>query len=393
MIFSPNPLCFHMMKVYSENKTPDNKIIICNEGGTRSSKTWDTFHFLIAFCDHNRGKGLEIYVLRDTLTNCKDYTLKDFYGVLRAMDLTGEIKISNPQKPDFNVWGNSIHFRGLDDEEKSEGYPSDILFFNEILETSQGKVNGLKMRCRKLIIADWNPKVTSHWVFKWEGQPFTYFTHTTYRNNKYLQKSIIAEIESYEPTDANIKAGTADEFRWQVYGLGNRASNEQTVFKHFELFETPPANYDIRVFGMDFGFTNDPSTLVEIIVDGKNLYITEHLYETGLLNADIYQKVKDIVGLDTYVVADSAEPKSIVELRIMGLPVIEATTGPDSVKYGVNKILQFKVFLNKKSVNLQNEWRNYKYQVDKQGNVLNIPVDKDNHLIDPVRYALTKFVR
>jgi phage terminase large subunit len=382
-----------MMQIYSENKTPDNKIIIMNEGGSRSSKTWDAFHFIIAFCDHNRGRGLEIYALRDTLTNCKDFTLKDFYGVLKVCNLQNEIKISNPQKPDFNIWGNYLHFRGLEDEENAEGYPSDILFFNEILETRKSKVNGLKMRCRLLMIGDWNPKLTRHWVFDLENQPDVYFTHTTYKNNKYLQPSIIREIESYEPTPENIASGTADAFRWKVYGLGIRACNEQSVFRNFELIDEMPTGFDLRVFGMDFGFTNDPSTLVEVIVSGKNLYLREHLYETGLLNADIYQKVKDIVGTDTYVVADSAEPKSIVELRLMGLPVIEATKGPDSVKYGVNKILQYKLHLCRKSVNLQNEFRNYRYQVDKEGNVLNIPVDKDNHLIDPVRYALTKFIR
>lgn len=381
-----------MMQIYSRNKTPENKLLILNEGGSRAGKTWDTFFFLIAFCDQNRNRGLEIYILRDTLTNCKDFTLKDFYGVLSACDLINEIKIFNPAKPDFNVWGNQIHFRGMDDEANAEGYPSDIIFINEILETRESKVNGLLMRCRLLFIADWNPKLTKHWIFKKEGQPNTFFTHTTYKNNKYLQKAVITTIESYNPDiPENVINGTADEFRWKVYGLGLRAANEATVFKKWESFKDFPTGYDLRVFGLDFGFTNDPTTLIELVINKKDLYCKEHLYQTGLLNSDLYAKIKDIVGQDHYVVADTNEPKSIIELQQMGLPIIDAVKGPDSRRYGIAKILQYNLFIHENSLNLRDEILNCRYMTDKNGNVLNIPIDKKDHCIDPIRYALTKF--
>jgi len=380
------------MQIYSRNKTPENKLLILNEGGSRSSKTWDTFHFLLAFCDKNRGKGLEIYVLRDTLTNCKDFTLKDFMGVLAVCGLTNEIKIFNPAKPDFNVWGNWIHFRGMDDEANAEGYPSDILFINEILETRKSKVDGLLMRCRKLFIADWNPKLTKHWVFNMEGQPDTFFTHTTYKNNKYLQQSVIRTIESYNPDiPENVLNNTADEFRWKVYGLGLRACNEATVFKKWQPFTEFPQSFDFKVFGLDFGFINDPTTLIEIIINNKKLYCKEHLYKTGLLNTELYLIIKDIVGQDNYVVADTNEPKSIIELQQMGLPIIEAVKGPDSRRHGIAKILQYELFIHKDSLNLRDEILNCRYMIDRNGNTLNVPVDKKDHCIDPIRYALTKF--
>lgn len=391
MIFDPNPLYYKMVDIYHRNKTPDNKIIIINEGGTRSSKTWDAFHFILTFLDHNRNKGLECYVLRDTLTNCKDYTLKDFQGVLKKCELN--FQMTNSQKPDFKIWGNNVHFRGLDDEENTEGYPSDILFINEMLETKKTKISGLKMRCRKLLIGDYNPKYLIHWVYDMEGQPDVFFTHSTYKNNKFLEPSIIKEIESYEPNEYNVTNKTADEFRWNVYGLGKRGTNTESVFKRFELFDEFPTHYDLRVFGMDFGYVNDPSTLVEVVIDGNNLYLKEHLYERGLLNVDIYNKVKNIIGLDTYVVADSAEPKSIVELRLLGLPIIAATKGADSIVHGVNKLLQFHIHLHKNSLNLRKEFVNYKFSKDKDNNVTNIPIKGNDHLIDPTRYAVTKFTR
>jgi len=291
MNFDPSSLFYEMLRIYKENYSKDNKVIICNEGSSRSAKTWDTFHFIYVFCDHNRNKGNDIYCLRETLVNCRDFTHKEFEACMRAMDVWDESKSRTSPKPYYNLFGNNIYFRGLDDS--SEGYPSDILFINEGLENkNKKKVDGLRMRCRKLIIFDWNPLYTQHWCFEMEGQPNTFFTHSTYKNNKHLQKSVIQEIESYcpwhfndldlpekqrKPNIENIKNGTADKYRWLVYGEGIRAAPTGLIHPNVKYIETfPDLDY---WYGQDFGFTNDPSTLVKTAMQGKKIYFELLLYE------------------------------------------------------------------------------------------------------------------
>ena len=115
MIFDPNTLYYKMALYYTQHKNDPDKVIIFNEGSSRSSKTWDTIHFIFTYCEHNRGKAKEWYIFRDTLTNCKDYTLKEFQNCFAAMKLN--IPVKNPQKPEINLFGNKIYFRGLQEEE------------------------------------------------------------------------------------------------------------------------------------------------------------------------------------------------------------------------------------------------------------------------------------
>jgi len=190
MIFDPNPLFHEIVRLYQNNRFDENgkikRVTICNEGGTRSSKTWDFFHFLVAFCNHNKGKENEIYILRDTLVNCRDFTLKEFRKCLVQIGVWDSSKFVGSPKPYYNLWGNHIYFRGLESEEYTEGYPSDISFVNEGLETTPAQIAGIRMRCRKMFAMDWNPKFTQHWCFDLEGQPNVFFTHSTYKNNKHL---------------------------------------------------------------------------------------------------------------------------------------------------------------------------------------------------------------
>ncbi len=234
MHFDPNNLFYKMGLAYSEAKKKGEKLTICNEGGSRAGKTFDTFALIVAICADNVSSELDIYILRDTLSNCKDYTYKDFVKFVKICDIP--VFFSNPQKPNCKLYGNNIYFRGLDDEKNTEGFPSDIIFVNEVLETKQTKVEGLQMRCRLLEIYDWNPKLTKHWIFEYEGRPDVLFTKTTYKDNKHLEETIVRKIESYNPEiEINVKNKTANPFRWKVYGLGLRADREGNVFNDSQL--------------------------------------------------------------------------------------------------------------------------------------------------------------
>lgn len=305
MNFDPSHLFYKMVKIFKDHYTPDNKVIICNEGGSRSSKTFDTFHFIYLFCDHNRGKGNDIYILRDTLKNCREKTFKDFK---KCMEIIGHhfTYLGENQNPYLNLFGNNIYFRGLDDEKSSEGYPSDIVFVNEALDImSKSMIAGIRMRCRKLMIFDWNPKFTQHWCFEMEQNENVFFTHSTYKDNRHLQKSVISEIEGYEPWESgsytvesstvmyngkpvdstnqppqnikNIHNQTADEWRWKVYGLGLRAAAEGVIFKYVNRIDSfPDMAY---TYGMDFGFTVDPLALVKHAEDERNIYLELLCYQ------------------------------------------------------------------------------------------------------------------
>ncbi len=391
MNFDPNPLFFEMVRLY-KNKPVDDKIIIFNEGGSRSSKTWDFFHFLVFYCDQFRDCNQEVYLHRDTLTNCRDYTLKDFVnclstiGVYKPNYLTGVA-----QKPYYNLFGNHIFFRGLDGEDNMEGYPSDISFFNELLEVSnERKIAGIKMRCRKLIVGDWNPKYTDHWAFDYEGRPNTYFTRTTFRNNKHCPPAVIKEIEAYEPTPENIKNKTADDYRWRVYGLGERCAPEGLIFQDVTWIKDFPKDLERVYYGSDIGKTISPSTVVKIGVNGDNLFIQKMAYgPTPNPNnyIEMLQQVMKIEGRDDVTFwADSAEPGYISDARKAGINKCYGVHKfPGSITYGISLLKKYKLHI----VDCP-EWRkeqsNYKFR-EVNGIKLDDPIDDHNHLWDAARYA------
>lgn len=156
---------------------------------------------------------------------------------------------------------------------------------------------------------------------------------STYRDNRFIQPSIKKKILSYEPTPENIKAGTANQYRWQVYGLGEVGRLEGLVFPHFETTNEWPENYKWRVYGLDWGYTNDPTALVEIRYNGGALYWKQHIYRRQLTNQYISRLIKEL-GITDEIVADSAEPKSIAELRNSGVWVKPAKKGKDSILLG-----------------------------------------------------------
>ena len=432
MAFDPNPLFFEMCSIFQNNYSEENKVVICNEGGTRSSKTWDTFHFIYTFCDHNRNQENDIYILRDTLTNCRDKTFKDFKKCMKVIGADLKYTAAG-QKPYVNIFGNHVHFLGLDSEENTEGYPSDIIFVNEALETQKDKVSGLKMRCRKLMIMDWNPKFTHHWCFNLEGQKNVFFTRTDYTNNKHLQKSIVTEIEEYEPWlpgsyyienhkvmyngsivddenqppphPVNVKAdgtGTADEFRWKVYGLGLRGAMKGLLFPNVTWVDTFPNI--AHSIGMDYGFTVDPTAIVKYARRGRNVYLELLWYDPteSSREADLALKKCGVSKIKP-ITADSSdrrvsEKKGVVQMTrdlfALGWEIakVRKTKG---VMFWIGDLKSYNIHI----VNNQNtehsremyqaaktEQENYRIQ-EVNGIPVEEPVDKFNHFWDASRYA------
>lgn len=409
MIFDPNPLFYEMFKIYSENNNRDEKVVICNEGSSRSSKTWDFFHFLVMYCENNINKHNEIYILRETLTDCKDYTFKEFQKCLKTIGIWNDENYKNPQKPLYNLYGNEIYFRGLDDS--SEGYPSDIIFVNEALENQhKEKIDGLDMRCRKLMVLDWNPKYTQHWCFALEGQPNVHFTHSTYKNNKHLEKSVVNKIESYcpwhfddlqlpekkrRPHLANIKNGTADKYRWQVYGEGIRSAADGIIFEHVTWIDQFPNM--VFTYTIDFGFTTDPTAICKYAENEHNIYIELLLYEPTE-NADLIHDYANVTGMDIKLptTADSSdkytgENKGTVEmvrdLKLKGWRISKVSK-TKSIMYWLASMKTKKIHIirNTNAHHARKEQENYMMK-KVNGIAINQPIDKYNHMWDSARYG------
>jgi PBSX family phage terminase large subunit len=409
MIFDPNPLFYEMVNIYANNRDKPDKITICNEGSSRSSKTWDFFHFLVMYCENNQNEHNEIYILRETLTDCKDFTFKEFQKCLKKIDIWDDECYKNPQKPYYNLYGNDIYFRGLDDS--SEGYPSDISFVNEGLENqNKEKVDGIAMRCRKLMVYDWNPKYTQHWCFNLEGQPNVHFTHSTYKNNKHLEQSVINTIEAYCPWNfedlhlpekqrrphlINIKNGTADKYRWQVYGEGIRSAPEGLIFQHVTwIDEFPDMGFS---YGLDFGFTTDPTSLVKYAETSNNIFIELLLYEPTE-NAELIHDFALTNGINIRipVTADSSDKytsekkgtvEMVVDLRKKGWNISKVSK-TKSIMYWLGSMKKKKIHIIKNHLysHARKEQENYVMKVI-NGIAINQPVDKWNHMWDSARYA------
>ena len=359
--------------VFIKNWKADTKIVV-NQGGTRSGKTYSLLQLLIVKAFENKGKVFTI--VRKSLPSLKMTAYRDFFEILNNLDLYSETD-HNKSDYTYNLNGNLFEFVSLDQPQKKRGARRDFLFCNEANELSWEDFFQLLVRTTDKIWLDYNPSDSFHWIYdKLLIRDDVSYIQTTYKDNPFLEQTIVDEIERLQGTD--------DDY-WRIYGLGERGLSRATVFQ-FEMADDPKGK--LVSFGLDFGFTNDPTALVQVYKDGNDLYIHEMMYHTQLTNSDIGEKFAEL-GLTRYdeIWADSAEPKSIEELHRMGWNIKPTAKGADSIMAGIDILKRHKIYLTKGSDNAVREFQNYKWQEDKNGNLLNKPIDKFNHAIDAVRYA------
>jgi PBSX family phage terminase large subunit len=386
-MFDPNPLYYRKLKYFNDNKGKGNTLIMCDEGGSRSAKTWENIHFIDTYCDHNRGKKKDIGIFRDTLITCKDYTLKEFEKCYRNMGKP--FSYTNTQKPFVDMYGNNIYFRGLADESQQEAAPFDLIYINEAIDISnESMISGLKMRCKDLIIFDWNPKYSDHWLFKYEAHPNCLFTHSTIRDNKHAPIEVLNDLLACDPNNPiNVANGTVDEFRWKVYYLGLRCSPEGLIFDKVTLIDYLPESYDSEYWGIDFGFTNHPTAVVQVRKIGNNLYAKLHTY-TPIDEPNVLAQILLQLGKENIYWADSADGEigMINQLRKYGIIIYGAKKPPGSIKAGITILKNHKIHVVR-DYNAEKEINNYKFKTINGFN-LNEPIDKFNHFWDAFRYAV-----
>jgi len=361
-------------KVFGHLLRSDKKIIV-EQGGTRSGKTYNILLWIIfQYSDKNTDK--TITICRKSFPSLRASVMRDFFDILREHELYRE-EYHNKSNHEYYLNGNLVEFISLDQPQKIRGRKRNLLYINEANELFFEDWQQLIFRTDGRIILDYNPSDSFHWIYdKVITRDDCEFHQTTYKDNPFLDKSIINEIERLRGTD--------DDY-WRIYGLGERGASRATVFQ-YQVAEEPKGQ--LISLGLDFGFTNDPTSLVKVYKDGDNLYIQELLYHTNLTNQDISDKFNEL-GLTRFdeIWADSAEPKSIEELHRMGWNVKPTAKGADSIMAGIDILKRHKIFVTKESKNALREFQNYKWQEDKNGNLLNRPIDAFNHAIDATRYA------
>ena len=304
--------------------------------------------------------------------------MRDFIEILRNYDLYDE-ESHNKSSAEYRLKGNLIEFISLDSPQKVRGRKRDLLFINEANELHWEDWQQLIFRTKDKIILDYNPSDEYHWIYeKVKPRDDADFFITTYKNNPFLGEEIKKEIERLRETDENY---------WNIYGLGQIGKSKSIIF-NCNVIEEIPSNAKFLSMGMDFGYSNDPTTLIAVYSHDMTLYFKEYLYRTGMTNRDIANELERLgIGRRDEIFADSAEPKSIEEIYRFGWNIKPATKGKDSVNIGIDMLRRYKLCVTKQSTNTIKEFRNYKWQEDKNGNVLNTPVDLYNHSIDALRYA------
>lgn len=381
------------------------KPVVIHEGGTSSSKTYSNIQACFIWALENPGS--VISVVAEDVPSLKKGAMKDASNILSA-----EPHIDNEFKPlqktdrFYESYGGSkIEFNSYEGFEDAKHGKRDYLFLNEVNNIGKDICEELMMRTTQKIVMDFNPNARFwvHDMYESHPEERSWFV-SNYQHNPFIPKKILNRILGYNPWHpedshlpeddrrphpTNHERGTANEYRWKVYGLGEVGRLEGLVFKDWQTTTDWPKPYKWRIFGLDFGFTNDPTALVEIRYAHGNLYWKQHIYETGLTNPEIATKIQEL-GFDEYkIVADSAEPKSIEEIRRKGCHVVGAEKGKDSVNQGLDAIKRYPLYITADSNNLIEEFSSYIWKEDKDGNPTNKPIDDFNHGIDAGRYALT----
>lgn len=348
------------------------------QGSTASSKTFSILQYLISIALSSPTKQL-ISVVTETYPASRRGVQRDFFNILGD---TYSEKYHNKTEGIYQINDSLIEFFSADQPDKLRGPRRDFLFVNEANNINYESYTQLEIRTNNKVFLDYNP-TNEFWAHEYLiGKEGVSFDISTYKDNPYLSKQIVKSIESRKYNHD----GSISEW-FKVYGLGMLGKLEGCVYE-FEQIEGMP-DFGVCVYGLDFGFSNDPSCLVRCIVTNEDIYVEELLYERQLTNQDIAAKLK-ILGIrpgKDIIYCDSSEPKSIEEISRRGFTVKPSIKGKDSIVAGIDYVKQHRLKVTKGSTNLIKELRNYRWAKDKNGKSLNIPIDEWNHGMDGIRYA------
>ena len=352
------------------------------QGGTSAGKTFGIIPLLINKAI--RESNTEVSIVSESIPHLRRGALKDF---LKIMIMTNRYRDNQFNKSMLKykfLNGSYIEFFSIESADKLRGARRHVLYVNEANNIPFDAYNQLAIRTSGDIWIDFNP-TSSFWAHtEIKNNKDSDFLKLTYLDNEALPDTIVKDIEK-----AKYKAHKSNYWKnwWNVYGLGEIGSLEGACIKDWSEMVLPE-EARLLCYGMDFGYTNDPSTLIALYKYNNAYIFDEVIYQKGLLNSQISNLLKTY-EVKELVYADSAEPKSIAELSSYGHMILPVKKGKDSIVYGINLINQNEIYITPRSSNLIHELQNYVWLKDREGNTLNKPIDAFNHCIDAMRYALT----
>lgn len=369
-------------------------------GGAGSGKSHFVFQkMILKYLKYGNRKCLVVRKVNNTL---RDSCFALVKSILSDWQLYEQCKIN---KTDLTVElpnGSHFIFKGMDDPEKIKSIANiDDIVVEECTEVDEFDFDQLSLRLRSRnpynqVHCMFNPVSKENWVYKrWfkEGANYnkenTVILHTTYRDNKFLPKEYIENLLDMERTNPAY---------FRIYALGEFATLDKLIYTNWK-----EENFDFReilrtvkgskaIFSLDFGFTNDPTAFVCSILDeiNKKIWIFDGFEQKGLLNDEIAKKIIEMGYRKEIITCDSAEPKSIEELKRNGLDRVRgATKGKDSIINGINLLQQYEIIILPSLTWIIEEFKNYTWKKGKDGEYINIPIDKYNHSLDSLRYGIT----
>ena len=363
------------------------KKYIAVRGGQGSSKTFSILTILINHASSKANRN--IYVVSAELTKMRETVIKDFVFI---MSEAGIFKPDNFLAGTLYKYPNrsTIKFLGLDKEDVGKGLRSHVVYFNEVNKVNQETFRQMASRSDKIYL-DYNPDAEFYVDTDILTRADCDFIQLTFKDNECLKEGERNEIINYYTQGYNEDGTVKNKYwanLWQVYGLGNIGNLIGVIFENWRECDEIPKEAEFISYGMDFGFTNDPTTLTAVYRYNGELYVDELIYKTKLTNSDIVKEFESLsIKKHEMIVADSAEPKSIEDIRRAGYRIEGAKKGADSIKNGLDTLLRYPINVTKRSVNLKNELRTYRWASDKEGKQTNIPEAGNDHAIDGIRYV------
>lgn len=353
-----------------------------NQGGTSSGKTYTIMQVLFYYAIEEPLS--VITVVGQDFPNLKVGAYRDAQTIIsRSKWLQDYFKQNKGNHSFVGLNGSTIEFSSFQDAQDAKNGKRDYLFVNEANGISYDIYWQLAIRTRKKIYIDFNPSERFWAHDKVKGREGVKVIISDHRDNAFLTEEEHARIEGIE-----------DPELWKVYARGKTGKLTGLIFPNYNIVDRMPERGDVKThgYGLDFGFSNDPTALIEVSLAHGELWFNQLIYTMGMTNPMIAEAAKEC-GLTRkdIIVADSAEPKSIQELRNEGLWIVPTVKGKDSISVGIDILHRYKLNVTRRSFGLLEELNSYKYKTDRDGKQTNVPVDKWNHAIDAVRYfALMK---
>ena len=349
----------------------DGKRFIVNQGGSRSSKTYSIIQLLIFLC-LTKPK-LQVSIVRKSFPSLRGSVLRDFLEIMNNLNIYNEDKHNKTEQIYRFDNGSTLEFFSIDNAQKVRGRKRDICYCNEGNELIFDDFQQLSLRTTSTIFIDFNPSDSEHFLYDLLKDERSILIKSTYKDNIYLSKEIITEIENLINVDENY---------YKIYALGERPIATTRIYSHFKQYVDEP-EIDDWCYGLDFGY-NHPAVLVKVKWSGDKIYLEEKIYETKLTINELINKVASIVDDGKTIYCDSARPDIIEELRRVG---IKAIMSNKQVKEGINEVKSNEVFVHVDSTNVWKEYKLYSWK-SKGDLIFDEPIKMNDDAMDAIRYAI-----